>query len=111
MKKPVLQALLIAGEEQKKQVFLKEKRCIIREGWRDYRVNENILIGCHVLNWCVLAKVTLCKHLTLDGLTLNMLNSDGYVSLEHAIDDLSLYYPNVNKNSLVTYIEWEIKEN
>lgn len=107
--KPVLQGLLIAGEQQKQDILNGTKRATIREGWRDYRIDENILIGCHILNWCILSKVTYCHRLTLKDLTIDMLESDGYSSLQQAIEDLSKYYPNINENSLITYIEWEFK--
>ena len=104
-----LQALLIAGEKQQIEVLNGSKTCSIRMGFRNYKIEKPILIGCHLRQWCILTEVTFVKHLLLKDLTIEMLDNEGYYNLSDAINNLSKYYPTVNENSEITYLEWKVK--
>lgn len=109
-KKRPLMGLLVAGEENKESVLAGFKTITIREGWRDYHTGDKVLIGCHLLNWATLAKVTSVNFYVLKDIPLKDLQDDGFPTLEDALLSLSAYYQNINEDSPVTVIRWKLIE-
>ena len=52
-----LQAILIAGEIARDDIIRGHKTTTIRNGFRAYRKGEVVMIGCHILNWCVMKTI------------------------------------------------------
>jgi len=105
MKKP-LQAILIAGEEMKEQVLNGTKNITIREGYRNYDF-DNVLIGCHLLNWATMKKITKLRFIALKDATKEEYQEDGFETQEDLLKGLQKFYPNITLDSDVTVVKWE----
>jgi len=101
-----LQALLFRGVNQMEDVMYGIKRITIREGYRDY-VEGPILIGCHILNWCVMRNVTHVRHLPMRNIFDDELSDSGYTNSDEMLNDLQSYYPDMGWDSPVTIIRFE----
>jgi hypothetical protein len=108
LKRPLL-ALLMA-EEFKDSIFNGEKSITIREGWRDYKPSEKVILCCCNLEngWATTGKITKVTHCKLKEVYIEDLNADGMATLEDAVAALSQFYEGMNEESLVTVIRWEL---
>ena len=107
-KKRPLMGMLIAGEENGQLVLQGEKNITIREGWRYYHTNDKVLIGCPELNWCTMAKITSVSFYELKDVPIRDLNADGFATVEDAVIGLGAYYQNIDENSPVTVLRWNL---
>lgn len=105
--KRALQAILVRGHESHVAVDRGEKKITIRNGHRNYTEGP-VLLGCHYANWATLANITEVRHLILKQATQEELNDDGYENLEHAIEGLKQFYPDIDENSPITIVRWEL---
>ena len=109
-KRPLV-ALLMA-DEFCCPIFNGEKKITIREGWRDYRQGEKVIL-CSVdptdeLGWARMAKITAVTHCKLNEVPLQDFLDDGMEGLGNAIDALSKFYDDIDEDSKVTVIRWEL---
>lgn len=105
MERP-LQAILIFGEKRRDDVISRAKNTTIRLGFRDYVIGSNVLIGCHVLNWCVMRTITDVHRCFLKDLPVKYMQENGYANLSEAITQLDKIYPGINGNSQITFVRW-----
>lgn len=109
MKRP-LAALLMAPEFQD-VVVSGDKTITIREGWRDYKVDEKVVL-CHTnetdLGWAVMGRITQVSRHLLKDVALQDFHDDGMLSVEDAIKTLGRFYEGINGDSLVTVIRWRL---
>ena len=105
--KDVLQALLIAGETMRDDVFDGIKCISIREGHRKYIVGKPIILCCHRLNWATMREVTEVMHVTLKDVSSDDYQADGFSTQGEMLDGLRKFYPNVDLDSPVTVIKWK----
>ena len=103
-----LTGLLVAGEKLRDAVLSGKKTITIREGWRDYRAGDKVLIGCNVLGWATMGKITSVNCTILKDILQKELEADGFVNVDDAIRGLSAYYPDICLESPVTVIRWEL---
>jgi hypothetical protein len=104
--KRVLQAILVAGEEQRDAVFDGRKRITVREGHRDY-ITGPVLIGCHILGWATMRNIIKVTHKLLKEVTEAECKADGFVNMADMLHGLREYYPTISPDSEVTVIEWD----
>lgn len=108
-KKP-LQALLIApNDKTRKEIVNEIKTASIRKGKRDYRCGP-LWLCCHVETWCVKVTVNQIIHCELQEIREKDWKASGFSSLEEAMEDLKVYYPDISPQSQVTVIHWEKPE-
>ena len=105
MKRP-LQAILIAGPEQRDSVLNGTKKITIREGHRDYILGQ-VLIGCHILNWATMKNITKVTHKYLFEVNEDEYKADGFANWVDLVEGLQKYYPTLTALSPITVIEWE----
>jgi len=103
--KRALQAMLIAGEEQKEAVLLDNKTITIREGHRDYTPGP-VMIGCHILDWAVLREIVSVRHANVSSVTVQEFTDDGFKSYNDMLESLRRFYPDLQFDSPVTVIRW-----
>jgi len=104
--KRALQAILIAGEEMKFDVLNNSKQITIREGHRDYS-NGPVLIGCPDLNWATMRQIVNVRYCTLDEVTREEYEADGFEAKSSLLMGLGNFYPNINWDSPITVVKWE----
>lgn len=104
--KRALQAILIAGKDQRDAVLNGNQKITIRYGIRDYTAGP-VLIGCHILNWATLKNITDVRHTTVIGLKENEIKDCNYSSKEELLEELVKFYPEIKIESKVTVIRWE----
>jgi hypothetical protein len=92
----------------------REKEITIREGLRDYRVGEKVIL-CRAgdftqpeCGWAFIAKITSVRHSPLNKVSVKDLNADGMKDLTDAVSCLQEFYPNISEKSQVTVIRWEL---
>lgn len=109
MKRPMVALLLAPGREERLRARRGKKAITIREGHRDYQAGDTLLIACHVTRWRgILARVTSVRHTTLGEVTEQEYRDNDYRSPEAMRTDLRAYYLNINLDSPVTVIRWEM---
>jgi hypothetical protein len=108
MKRPLL--ALLMSDDFRTAIQNGEKSITIREGWRDYKPSEKVVLCCTNLesNWAVMAKITNVTHCALKDVKIEDLNDDGMPTLEDAVASLGVFYEGMNEESLVTVIRWEL---
>lgn len=104
--KRALQAILIAGQDMAESVILGDKKITIREGTRDYS-NGPVMIGCHELNWAVLADIHRVSYGTLQDIPIEDIHDDGFDSHDEALAALQAYYPDLELDSPMTVVRWD----
>ena len=107
LSRPLL-GLLIAGEELEHAVKVGQKTITIRKGHRDYQPGDTLLIGCHLRDWARLAKVTNVSFTTLEDVSEKDLKDDGFSNAEHALSVLTQWYPDMDFDSPVTVLRWDL---
>ncbi|MCK5292822.1 MAG: hypothetical protein KAR39_12505 [Thermoplasmata archaeon] len=103
--KRALQAMLIAGEEQKESVLLDNKTITIREGHRLYTPGP-VMIGCHILDWATLREIVSVRHTYVSSVTVQEFTGDGFKSYNDMLESLRKFYPDLQFDSPVTVIRW-----
>jgi len=104
--KPVLQAIVIAGEKMRDDTLSNNKQITIREGHRDYKIGK-VLLGCDKLNWACIRNIVSVRHTTLGEVTEQEMFDDGFKNYEELETCLRQWYPTINKQSEATVIRWE----
>ena len=91
-----------------------EKKITIREGWRDYQPGEKVVL-CRAgdvlepeYGWAFMAKIISVDHLILKDAPIQHLQDDGMKDLQDAVSCLREFYPDINENSPITIIRWEL---
>jgi len=107
-RKRPLSALLFAGRDLRDKVKSGTKTITIRNGWRDYQVGKTVILCCHLLDWAKMAKITAVTHCKLNEVPLQDFLDDGMEGLGDAIDVLSGFYDDIDENSKVTVIRWQL---
>ena len=108
MKRPLL--ALLMDNSFRDAVLNGEKTITIREGWRDYKVSEKVVL-CHCNTddgWATMGKLTHVKLCKLGEVPIADLNDDGMATLEDAVAALGQFYEGMNEESLVTVLKWEL---
>jgi hypothetical protein len=105
MDKP-LQAILIATEEMRDDVFNQSKKITIREGLRDYQLGRCILC-CHLLNWAQMVNIVSVTHKKAKDVTQKELEDDKYKNHEDMLKNMLRWYPKFSLESDVTVARWE----
>ena len=103
--KRALQAILIAGEKMRDDVFSGRKEITVREGHRDYTLGP-VLIGCYELNWATMRQIVAVQHTYLGTVSKEDLQADGFEDWTDAVRGLMEYYPDISLTSPVTVIKW-----
>ncbi len=102
-----LQALLIAPDDDMRERILRgDKKISIREGERDYRPGEPMMVCCHLVPWAVMVDVTDVRHTTLGMVTEAEWTADGFESYAHLMTVLKQFYPRISYDSAVTVVNW-----
>jgi hypothetical protein len=101
-----LRGLIIDGTQMMLDTISGKKLITIREGHRDY-TNGPVLIAASNYSWVLMKQIVNVRHTTIDELTIQELNDDGFYTKQEAIDCLKQWYPNIGLNSAVTVIRWE----
>lgn len=102
-----LQGLLIAGEEDMHLVKEGRLSVTVREGLRDYTPGT-VLIGCHLMDWAVLAVITQVQHTTLRYIPHSYLIDLGCETLDELLTKLQEFYPKMTFDSPITTVEWKL---
>jgi hypothetical protein len=82
------------------------KRISIREGHRDYRVNETLMVCCHIRDSAFMATLTGVRHCRLNEVTEEEYLADGFKSQAELLSGLQAFYPNMTMDSAVTVLRW-----
>lgn len=98
--------LLIAGDKDREMILSGEKTVSIRTGFRRYKPDTTIMLGCHWKSWAVLATVTKVRYCILKDVTPEEVRKEGFGNLNELFSDLKQYYSDINWESQVTVIEW-----
>ena len=105
MKRP-LQALLIAPDDGVRASIINGRKTgTVRFGLRDYS-DGPVVLCCHLIPWAIMADVVKVTHTLLGNLSQAQIEADGFDSLEAMLADLRKFYPGMQADSPVTYIEW-----
>lgn len=105
MKRP-LQALLIAPDKGMRAAIINGRKTgTVRNGLRDYE-HGPVMLCCHLDPWAVMADIIRVFQTVLVNLSQAQVEADGFDSLEALLADLRKYYPEMQLNSPVTFIEW-----
>ena len=107
MKRP-LTALLIALDHEMREAILEQRKCVtIREGHRDYRAGDTVMICCHLEPWAVQADVVSVRHCTAEELDTHELSADGFSDTDDLIVGMRRFYPTFDRTTPVTIIWWK----
>jgi len=105
--KAPLQALLVApGDEYRKKILSGEITVTIREGARDYKPGQAVVLCCHVEPWAVMAVAKEVKHLKLGEVDAKDYGDAGFKSKGELLAGLKQFYPGINEDSVVTVIRF-----
>lgn len=105
LRRPLV-ALLLAGEDMWERAIDGTKRISIREGHRDYRVHETLMICCHIRDSAFMATVIEVKHCLLREVTEEEYEADGFTSQSEMLSRLRTFYPNLTLDSAATVLRW-----
>lgn len=106
--KPPLPVLLMApNDEVMLAIIFGEKKITVRNGHYDFREGRAVIIGCHKVGWAVMADVTEVKHCTLDEVTEEEYQADGFKTKKELLEGLRIFFPNINWDSPVTVVKWD----
>lgn len=85
------------------------KNLTVREGARAYTLGPAMLV-CSLKQWCLDVNIVEVNQLFLRELDLETIQRNGYESLTKLIEYLRKWYPDINKDSIVTVIKWELSK-
>lgn len=83
------------------------KTITIREGHRDYRPGQTVMLCCHLEPWAVMANITEVRHCLLGEVTKKEMEADGFTDHEDMLNGMRRYYPSLGYSSPVTVIRWK----
>jgi len=107
MKRPMV-ALLVSPESRIREGILEGTiTASVREGHRDYRRGDILVLFCPWVVWSVLADIVEVRHVKLADLRPEECHAAGYPSLGRLFEGLRIVYPNITLSSPVTVIRWE----
>lgn len=107
MKDP-LYALLVAPDLKiRKEIIEGTKTATVREGHRDYKAGNPVMLCCHLQLWAVMADITNAHCTTIPKVTQKECEAAGFQTREELLSDLQRFYPGLNENSEVTVICWK----
>ena len=107
MRRPYV-ALLIAGEQGRRMCDKEQKTISIRQGHRDYQVDDILVLCCHLAGWAgPLAKVTDVRHTIIEKVLAVEYMQDGFDNTSDMIAGLRQFYPGLDEETSVTIIRWE----
>jgi hypothetical protein len=100
-------ALLISPDLVMRRAILDgTKRVSIREGHRDYRPGDRLMICCHVESWAVMSDIESVRHTSVEYVRCEEYISAGYRTREEMFQGLRKFYPRICWGSPVTVIWW-----
>jgi hypothetical protein len=105
-KRPLTALLIAPNPIAREDILAGRKRITIRQGHRDYRPDELVMICCQIEPWCVQAKVAEVRHCRIRDLTLEECRADGFQDRSAVVEGLKVFYPNITAISDVTVIVW-----
>ena len=106
LRRPLVALLLAPDEEMWERALDGRKRISIREGHRDYRVHETLMVCCHIRDSAFMATVTGVRHCLLREVTQEECAADGFDSQAALLAGLQAFYPNLTLDSAVTVLRW-----
>lgn len=106
---PPLQALLIAGPDAQCAVDEGRKFISIRNGMRNFRVGEPIVLYCNVTKWCAMGHVTHVDYYRAGAIPDRDARDDGFGSSADALVGMRRLYPSLTPESFVTVIRWRLE--
>lgn len=106
LRRPLVALLLSPNPKMWQAAERGEKLISIREGYRDYRVDETLMICCHIRDCAFMATVTGVNHCTLGQVTEEEWVADGFTSQADLLAGLREFYPNMTLDSGVTVLRW-----
>ena len=89
------------------RIHRKVKKITIREGHRDYKPGQTVMLSCHVEPWAVQVKITTVKHCMLGEVTSEEYLADGFESKARMLEGMRKFYPALGWESPVTVIRWK----
>ncbi len=106
MKQPLYALLVAPGHKTRTEILYGRKTVSIREGHRDYKAGNPVMLCCHIEPWAVMADITQVSHCTLSEVTEEECRDDGAANKKELLADLKRFYPNITMDSPVTVIRW-----
>ncbi len=106
MKGPLVALLVADDPKMREKIANGEKTLTIREGFRDYRPGQTVMLCCHLEPWAVMADITEVRHCQVKELTEEEARADGQENLKELFKALRNYYPRLTGDSFVTIIRW-----
>ncbi len=107
MKQPLYALLVAPGHKTRTSILYGGKNISIREGHRDYRAGNPVMLCCHIEPWVVMAVITEVRHCTLAEVTEKECLDDGCQNNAELLAALKRFYPNLTMDSPITIIRWD----
>lgn len=107
MKQPLVALLISPDERMRNNIVSGTKTITIRDGHRDYRRGQTVMLCCHFEPWAVMADIKEVRHCLLSEVTQKELQDDGFKDVEDMLNGMRRYYPALEHDSPVTVIRWE----
>ena len=82
------------------------KKTTIRLGKRDYCIGS-VLFDFTEINNTIIKEIIYIKHIKFNSITEEMAVEDGYLNKSDLIKSIKEYYPDIKKDSIITYIIWK----
>lgn len=86
------------------------KTATIRQGFRDYQPGPGLFIVDGTESTQLKINILRVDWLKIKNISQEMLKLEGYPNLKDLIHALSQYYPNINMESDVTFVEFALLE-
>jgi len=103
-----LTALLIAPDYlMRDNIMYGSKAITIREGIRDYKPGEPVMLCCHLVPWCVQATIESVEHMQVKDVPDEACRDDGFENNAAMLAGMKRFYPNLTGESAVTVIRWK----
>jgi len=83
-----------------------EKRLTIREGNRDLSLTDSLLVNT-MSNWCMPIQISHVELCVVSEVSDDIAREDGFKDTNELFTKLREYYPNIQKDNIVTVIRWE----
>lgn len=106
LRRPLIALLLAPNEEMWEMALSGTKRITIREGHRDYRAGDTLMVCCHIRDSAFMATVTEVRHCWFTEVDTQEWSDDGFSSREEFEAGLKKFYPSMTTDSPVTVIRW-----
>ncbi len=106
MRQPVVALLVAPDMAMRADIVSGSKNGTIRDGQRDYRVGQTLMLCCHLDPWCVMATVSEVRHCLARQLTAAECRASGHSTRKAMLEDMRRFYPKFGPDSPVTFIAW-----